>query len=141
MAFILKEKNLLTSVQDMDHHTTRFKDVVMAGFGTIAQSPGFESTHANGPIKFNTANTNFAKIAEIPSSYEGIHVSLYKSRETGLKVLIANVEVPVVCLKLLRMLTSRCRDTLPSLLKSSTIVDVLMYSFILTRLMYRRLNT
>src|SRR5205814_8391577 len=99
-----------------------------------------EPTTANVQIKFDIANTNFDKIAEIPTSYEGIYVSLYKSRETGLKVLIANVEVPVVGLRLLRMLTSRCRDILPSLLKSSMIVDVLMYSFKLTRLIYRRLN-
>src|SRR5271154_2393515 len=41
--------------------------------------------------------TNFDRIAQTPTSFAGIDVSLYRSRETGLKVLIANVEMPIVC--------------------------------------------
>lgn len=43
-------------------------------------------------------NTNFDRIVQTPTSFTGIDVSLYRSRETGLKVLIANVEMPIVCL-------------------------------------------
>ena len=53
------------------------------------------------PLKARNENgstgTNFDKIVETSTSFDGIDVSLYKSRETGLKVLIANVEVPIVC--------------------------------------------
>jgi hypothetical protein len=87
----------------MDHHTSRSEDTTPSGLGSIADSikttVGSDSTPA---IKFSntSANTNFDKIVETATSYEGINVSLYKSRETGLKVLVANVEIPVVCLRL-----------------------------------------
>ena len=87
----------------MDHHTSRSEDTVASGPGSIAESIKTSVVSDSTPaIKFgNTStNTNFDKIVETATSYEGINVSLYKSRETGLKVLIANVEVPVVCLRL-----------------------------------------
>ena len=90
----------------MDHHTSRSEDTTMSGFGSIAPSiettVGFDTTPANGQIKSShtTTKTNFDKIVETDTSYEGINVSLYKSRETGLKVLIADVQVPVVSLRL-----------------------------------------
>jgi len=90
----------------MEHHTCRSEDTIVSGLGSIAQSIkptiGFDTTPTNGQIKFNntTTETNFDKIVETPTSYEGINVSLYKSRETGLKVFIANVEVPLVSLRL-----------------------------------------
>jgi hypothetical protein len=40
--------------------------------------------------------TNFDKIVEMDTSFEGINVCLYQSRETGLKVMVANVEGPIV---------------------------------------------
>ena len=87
----------------MDHHTSRSEDTVMSGLGSIAQSiktsPGFDSTPAND-LSNTATETNFDKIVETATSYSGINVSLYKSRETGLKVLIANVSVPVVCFRL-----------------------------------------
>lgn len=42
------------------------------------------------------SGTNFDKIVGTETAYDGISVSLYKSRETGLKVLIADVETPIV---------------------------------------------
>ena len=53
---------------------------------------------ANGSAKTKAdgSGTNFDKIVETATSHEGINVSLYKSRETGLKVLIADVETPIV---------------------------------------------
>jgi len=61
---------------------------------TIKQQIGWENsgTKTNG----DGAGTNFDKIVETTTSYEGINVSLYKSRETGLKVLIADTETPIV---------------------------------------------
>jgi hypothetical protein len=50
---------------------------------------GKQTKHVN-------SNTNFDRITETPTPFTGIDVSLYKSRETGLKVLIANVEMPIV---------------------------------------------
>jgi len=59
---------------------------------TRAISEGlFTSNH-----KMKEGHTNFDKIITTATSFDGIDVSLYKSRETGLKVLIANVEVPIV---------------------------------------------
>lgn len=84
----------------MDHHTSRSEDTTPSGLGSIAES--IKTTDSTLAIKFGStsANTNFDKIVETATSYEGINVSLYKSRETSLKVLVANVEVPVVCLRL-----------------------------------------
>src|ERR1700736_1789671 len=45
---------------------------------------------------FDVSKTNFDRIITTPTSFDGIDVSMYKSRETGLKVIIANVEVPIV---------------------------------------------
>jgi hypothetical protein len=45
----------------------------------------------------DSTKTNFDRIISTPTSFDGIEVSMYKSRETGLKVLVANVEVPIVC--------------------------------------------
>jgi hypothetical protein len=67
--------------------------------GTVKKALGLETRSA--PLKpghtIPSTATNFDKVVETPTSYDGIDVSLYKSRETGLKVLIANVEVPLVC--------------------------------------------
>ena len=46
--------------------------------------------------KAEDGKTNFDKIIDTDTSFERIHVSLYKSRETGLKVMVADVEVPIV---------------------------------------------
>jgi hypothetical protein len=40
--------------------------------------------------------TNFEKIFHGPTSYEGIKVTFYKSRETGLKVMVADAQIPIV---------------------------------------------
>lgn len=67
--------------------------------GTVKKAFGFETNLA--PLKrehaSHSTSTNFDKIVQTSTSFDGIDVSLYKSRETGLKVLIANVEVPLVC--------------------------------------------
>jgi hypothetical protein len=77
----------------------------MGGVGSIPSSikmgSGFDLAPAKEANKVNGTKTNFDKIVETSTSYEGIDASLYISRETGLKVLIANVEVPVVCLNYL----------------------------------------
>ena len=39
---------------------------------------------------------NFDKIFHGPTSYEGINVTFYKSRETGLKVMVADAQIPIV---------------------------------------------
>ena len=89
----------------MDHHSSRSEDTIMSGVGAIAQSikpaSNFNTAHGNSQIKFKSpiAKTNFDQVVESATSFEGISVSLYKSRETGLKVIIANVEIPVVCLR------------------------------------------
>ena len=66
--------------------------------GTVKKAFGFESTST--PLKSDNAipstATNFDRIVETKTSYDGINVSLYKSRETGLKILIADVEIPLV---------------------------------------------
>lgn len=86
----------------MEAYSARSEDSMTSGVGSISQSIetalGFEAPHTKNQVKFNDTKTNFDKIIETSTSYEGIDVSLYKSRETGLKVLIANVEVPVVCI-------------------------------------------
>jgi hypothetical protein len=84
------------------HETGTVGETVMNGLGnmagTVRKALGFETDST--PLKSTTAihstATNFDKIVETNTSYDGIDVSLYKSRETGLKVLIANVEVPLV---------------------------------------------
>jgi hypothetical protein len=57
---------------------------------------GNSESPANVHSPHSGTTTNFDKIIEIPTSFQGIDVSLYKSRETGLKVLLANVDVPIV---------------------------------------------
>lgn len=89
-----------------DMHRTKtdtLEGTVMNGLGdlagTVKKALGFETNSA--PLKSSqtspSAATNFDKVVETSTSYDGIDVSLYKSRETGLKVLIANVEIPLVC--------------------------------------------
>jgi len=78
----------------------------MNGVTSIAQSIknalGFETSASPSSQrpKVHEKKTNFDKIVHTSTSYDNIDVTLYKSRETGLKVLIANVEVPIVCLVL-----------------------------------------
>jgi hypothetical protein len=42
------------------------------------------------------ASKSFERLAQIKTSYQDIPISLYKSRETGLSVLIADVNGPIV---------------------------------------------
>jgi hypothetical protein len=49
-------------------------------------------------LGIDSKKTNFDRIIETSTSYDGVIVTMYKSRETGLKVLVANVEMPIVCL-------------------------------------------
>ena len=58
----------------------------------VTSEPKSEPEHN----KVNLNNTNFEKVVETSTSYRGIDVTLYKSRETGLKVLIANIDSPIV---------------------------------------------
>jgi len=65
--------------------------------GSVNGDLGFAGRSASDKhFKHVNSNTNFDRITETPTSFAGIDVSLYKSRETGLKVLIANVEMPIV---------------------------------------------
>src|SRR5271170_7286197 len=65
-------------------------DLAVAGYARSV------SSHDRNPSQL-VGTTNFDRIAQTPTSFAGIDVSLYRSRETGLKVLIANVEMPIVC--------------------------------------------
>jgi len=68
--------------------------------GSVTGDLGFGRSASGKQTKYVNSNTNFDRIIETPTSFAGVGVSFYKSRETGLKVLIANVEVPIVCLTL-----------------------------------------
>jgi hypothetical protein len=61
---------------------------------TIKQNVGWQG--GNAKARDHDTGTNFDRIVKTATSYEGIDVSLYQSRETGLKVLIADVETPIV---------------------------------------------
>lgn len=84
------------------HETGTLGETVMNGLGnmtgTVKKAFGFEGSST--PLKPDNAipstATNFDKIVETKTSYDGIDVSLYQSRETGLRILIADVEVPLV---------------------------------------------
>jgi len=69
-----------------------------SGSDSILQTirPNISWPNEGAKTRAHGAGTNFDKIVETATSYEGINVSLYKSRETGLKVLIADVKTPIV---------------------------------------------
>ena len=93
-------------VQDFRQTSVETDDAVMTGVGGTAHWIKFalahetEKTAVQNEPDIQGTKTNFDKITEMPTSYEGINVCLYRSRETGLKVLIANVEMPLVYLTL-----------------------------------------
>lgn len=64
---------------------------VLNSLGTHARA-----TPSRNTDNFDSTKTNFDRIIETSTSYDGVAVTMYKSRETGLKVLVANVEVPIV---------------------------------------------
>jgi hypothetical protein len=82
----------------IDHQRVSSEDTVIGAGGALSTTLAFEanSTSSFRKSKLNDTRTNFDEIIETATSFEGISVSLYKSRETGLKVLLANVEVPIV---------------------------------------------
>jgi hypothetical protein len=103
-------------VQDIESHAARSEGSVISGVGSIAHlktTDEFETSSGKTRNNANELKTNFDKIVETPTSYEGIDVSLYKSRETGLKILIANVEVPVVMFQAFNVLILRYLDISP----------------------------
>lgn len=90
-------------VQDIRRHSTsEGRDSTVSDSGsfttTIKKSLGFglEQNSMNGVAKGQDTGTNFDQIVESSTSYDGINVSMYKSRKTGLKVMIADVQVPIV---------------------------------------------
>ena len=80
-------------VQTLKHLRQQSEDSLN---GSVSSDLGFGRSTSDMQPMHVTSNTNFDRIAETPTSFAGIDVSLYKSRETGLKVLIANVEMPIV---------------------------------------------
>ena len=80
-------------VQTLKHLRQQSEDSLN---GSVNGDLGFGRSASDKHFKHVTSNTNFDRITETPTSFAGIDVSLYKSRETGLKVLIANVEMPIV---------------------------------------------
>jgi hypothetical protein len=74
---------------------------------------GTEQVTVNSAYNITDNKTNFDQIVESTTSYDGINVSMYKSRKTGLKVLVANVQVPIVLFLLFERAEQRCMDTLP----------------------------
>jgi len=57
---------------------------------------GFTPVHEGNGIREAEVETNFDKIFHGPTSYEGIDITFYKSRETGLKVMVADAQIPIV---------------------------------------------
>ena len=108
-------------------------------YGSVESMGGL---HSSAPVgkssddsdSFETG-TNFDKVFHGPTSYEGINVTFYKSRETGLKVMVADAQIPIVvpfsCVKLNR----RYMATLPFQQKFSMILDVHMYFYFVFCLM------
>lgn len=94
---------LTTIVQDIHQHNAsegRDSTVSDSSFYTTAIKKavglGMEYNSVNEVDKSKETGTNFDQIFEPTTSYDGINVSMYKSRKTGLKVLIADVQVPIV---------------------------------------------
>lgn len=94
---------LVSSADEQEHDSISSQDASTNSMGAIAHSIktalgfGNDVPQTNAHSILSGAKTNFDKIVETSTSFQGISVSLYKSRETGLKVLIANVDVPIVC--------------------------------------------
>lgn len=99
-----------------------FVHSVQGTLGLTSQSKP-ESQHA----KFDFKKTNFDKIVETSTSYQGIDVTVYKSRETGLKVFIANIDSPIVSLHRFSIVDFRYKGVSHLLQRFETIVAVLMY--------------
>jgi hypothetical protein len=90
-------------VQDIHrHNATEGRDSTVSDSSFIATAIkkavgfGMEHNSVNEVGKSKETGTNFDQITESSTSYDGINVSMYKSRKTGLKVLIADVQVPIV---------------------------------------------
>jgi hypothetical protein len=83
---------------DLNIPTIRVEPPRPSGSGsilqTIKQHVGWDG--GNTKARDHDTGTNFDRIIKTATSYEGIDVSLYQSRETGLKVLIADAETPIV---------------------------------------------
>lgn len=143
----IRDCDLTGVVQDRRQTSVETEDTIMNGLGAVAPSVqhtaglGKREMQAQDGLDMATNKTNFYKIADTPTSYEGISVSLYKSRQTGLKVMIANVEMPLVCLTpLLSLMSVRYPDISLLPQRFSTTVAVLMYCFQPISLICRRLN-
>ena len=84
-------------VQTMKHLRQHSGDV-LNGSAVRSDPAGYArsvTSQEKNPMHI-VGTTNFDRIVQTPTSFAGIDVSLYRSRETGLKVLIANVEMPIV---------------------------------------------
>ena len=106
----VKRQSTATTSEGLDS-TTSSSGSVTAAIKNAVES-GMEQVSIHRPFNVTDNKTNFDQIVESTTSYDGIIVSMYKSRKTGLKVLVANVQVPIV-LFLFERAENRCMDSLP----------------------------
>jgi hypothetical protein len=64
--------------------------------GTASHAIATQLANNATPRHDHGSPTNFDRIITSDTLYEGITVTVYKSRETGLQVMFGHVEVPLV---------------------------------------------
>jgi hypothetical protein len=107
----VKRQSTATTSEGLSSATSSSGSVTAAVKNALES--GMEQESMDRPFNVTDNKTNFDQIVESTTSYDGISVSMYKSRKTGLKVLVANVQVPIVLFPFFERAEQRCMDSLP----------------------------